>query len=156
MIIQWVYSKNLTDIPLNKSKCRILHLGRNNCMNQYKLGLTCCGGALQRGTWESWWTTCWSWASSMPWLPRRPMASWGALKRAQLADQGRWPSRSTTPGVLCPVLGFSVQKRQGSPGESPVEGHKDDKGPGTPLLWEKAEWPESVQPWEKKTKRGSC
>jgi len=28
--------------------------------------------------------------------------------------------------LLCPVLGSSVQKRQGSPGRSPAEGHKDD------------------------------
>ena len=34
-----------------------------------------------------------------------------------------------SPGVLYQVLGSPVQKRQGSPGESPTEGHKDDKGP---------------------------
>ena len=34
-----------------------------------------------------------------------------------------------SPGVLCPVLGSPVRKRQGSPGKSPAEGHKDDKGP---------------------------
>jgi len=33
-----------------------------------------------------------------------------------------------------PVLGSLVQKRQSSPGESPVEGHKDDKGPGASPL----------------------
>jgi len=38
------------------------------------------------------------------------------------------------PGVLCPVLGSQGQKRQGSPGRSPAEGHRDDKGPGVPLL----------------------
>ena len=30
-----------------------------------------------------------------------------------------------TSGVLCPVLGFSVQERQGSPTESAVKGHRD-------------------------------
>jgi len=29
-----------------------------------------------------------------------------------------------------PELGSSVQLRQGSPRRSPVEGHKDDEGPG--------------------------
>ena len=29
---------------------------------------------------------------------------------------------------------FWVQRRQGSPGEGPAEGHKDDKGPGASLL----------------------
>ena len=39
-----------------------------------------------------------------------------------------------SPGELCPVLGSLVQKRQESPGESPAEDYKDDKGPGAPIL----------------------
>ena len=41
-----------------------------------------------------------------------------------------------SPGVLYPVLGPLVQKtdREISPGRSSVEGHKDDKGPGAPLV----------------------
>ncbi|PKU29643.1 rna-directed dna polymerase from mobile element jockey- hypothetical protein [Limosa lapponica baueri] len=33
-----------------------------------------------------------------------------------------------TPGVLCPVLGPPVQERQGTAGESLVEGYKGDQG----------------------------
>ena len=40
----------------NKSKCRILHLGRSNQTHQYKLGVTCWRGALWKRTWGSWWT----------------------------------------------------------------------------------------------------
>ena len=35
-----------------------------------------------------------------------------------------------TFGIVCPVQGSAVQKRQESPKRSPVKGHKDDKGPG--------------------------
>ena len=32
--------------------------------------------------------------------------------------------------LLCPVVGFLAQKRQGSPRRSAIKGHRDDKGPG--------------------------
>jgi len=43
------------------------------------------------------------------------------------------------PVVLYTIPGSPVQKQQGSPGKSPIEGQKDDKGPGAPLLQGKAE-----------------
>ena len=61
------------------------------------LGPTCCRAALRRGTWVSWWATGWPSASSVPWLPRRPMGSWGALKRVWPAGGGRFSSPSTRP-----------------------------------------------------------
>jgi len=39
-----------------------------------------------------------------------------------------------SPGVLYPVLGSLIQKRQGSLEESPAEDREDDKGPGAPPL----------------------
>lgn len=35
-------------------------------------------------------------------------------------------SSQTLSGVLCPVLGYLVQERQGTTAESPAEGYKDD------------------------------
>jgi len=50
----WV-QRNL--MKFNKGKCRVLHLGTNNLMHQYSLGVTCWRAALWRGTWECWWMT---------------------------------------------------------------------------------------------------
>ena len=61
------------------------------------LGLTSWRAALQRGTWECWWTTSWPWASSVPWLPRWPVGSWGALRGVCPVGRGRFSSLSTQP-----------------------------------------------------------
>lgn len=42
-----------------------------------------------------------------------------------------------TAGVLCPVLGFSMQERQGHTGGSPAKGFKGDEGPGAPSYEER-------------------
>jgi len=39
----------------NKGKGRVLHLGRNNPMHQYRLTEDLLESALRRGTWVSWW-----------------------------------------------------------------------------------------------------
>lgn len=43
------------------------------------------------------------------------------------------------------MLVFSVQERDGHIGGLPAEGHKDDEGPGTPLVRGEAEGAETVQ-----------
>ena len=81
----------------NQGKCSVLHLGRNNPMHQHRLGRTCWRVALRRGTWECWGMTRWPWASSVPWLPRRLMGSWGASRGVWPAGQGRFSFPSTLP-----------------------------------------------------------
>lgn len=55
-------------------------------------------------------------------------------------------SCEVTPGILPPALGSTVQDRELL--ESPVEGHKGNEGPGSTLIWVKAERPEAVRPGE--------
>lgn len=50
------------------------------------------------------------------------------------------------PGILCPVLEFSVQGTHGPVGAGPKEGHKNNQRSGVPLLWR----------WDKRLKIVQC
>lgn len=71
-------------------------------------------GALRRRILGPLWITGWPWASSVTLGSRRPRVSWGASRRVWPGGQDQFSSLFTLPftcRILCPVLGFSVQKR---------------------------------------------
>jgi len=65
-----------------------------------------------------------------------------------MAGRPREGIHAVTTGALHPVLGSSVQERQGTSGESPVESLKDDEGPGASPLSGMADRHGAVQPGE--------
>ena len=77
--------------------------GRNNPMHQYRLRADLLGSSsaetdlVDDPTWVSWWMTSWPWSSSVPWLPRRLMGSWGALRGVWPARRRRFPFPFTLP-----------------------------------------------------------
>jgi len=107
--------------------------------------------ALLRRTWGYWW----SWAINVRSQPRRPTISrLHQEKCGQQVEGGDSASLlcsgETSPGVVRTALEGPAQEGHGSIGAGPEQGHKDDLGAGTPLLWGRAERVGAVQPGEEK------
>jgi len=44
-------------VKISNGKGKVLRLGRDNRVHQYRLGRTCWRAALQKRTWGTWWTS---------------------------------------------------------------------------------------------------
>ena len=120
-----------------QGQCRVLHLEKNNCVNQYKLGPTCCKGFLQRRTWVLGSNRLAISQQCALW-PRRLKVSYGTLKGVWPAVQGKSSSLSTLPwwGHMWSTMSssglFSSTKTSR---ESLTEDHEDDEESGASPLW---------------------
>lgn len=125
----------------NQGSCRIiLHLGRNSCVYQYHLGLSCWKGVLHPGMdlevlvdkqlTNGWLSVDPRLVSGVSLWPRSLMAQSGASRLGRCSSPLLCPGDATS-GALHPVLGSPVLGRLGTAGGSPLEGR--DWNPGSSI-----------------------
>jgi len=124
----------------NKGKRRVLHLGRNNPMHQYRLGADLLeSSSVERdlGVLVDKLTT----SQQCALVTKNPTDILGCIKKSVTSRSREvllplCPSEAPS-GAPCPVLGSSVQERHGTMGQSPAD--EDDERTGASLLRGKAE-----------------
>ena len=122
----------------NKSKYRVLHAGRNNRMHQYSLGDDLLKRSLVEKDLDILVDNRLAMSQQCVLMTKKVNGILGFIEKSVASRWLLCPDEATFR-ILCPVLGSSVKKRQDSLRRSPVEGHKDDKGPEAPPVERKTE-----------------
>ncbi|GAB0190296.1 mitochondrial enolase superfamily member 1 [Grus japonensis] len=120
-------------MKFNKGKCRVPHLKRNNPMHQYRLGVDLLGSSSAEKDLGVLVDNKLSMSQQCALVAKKANGIYPGAheeERGQQVEGGYPPPLlcpgEATSGILCPVLGSPVPDRQGTTGDSPEEGYKDD------------------------------
>lgn len=114
--------------------------GRNNPRHATHWGLSSCTASVQKRIWGgSYWTTNQPWASTAPlWQSILDCFRKNTGSRSREADSLHRTGEITS-GVPYPVLGCTVEERNGRTAASPAKGHKYEWGTGVCFIQGKRE-----------------
>ncbi|PKU46216.1 hypothetical protein llap_3490 [Limosa lapponica baueri] len=123
-------------MKFNKDKCGVLHLARNNLTHQYRLGADLLESSSAERDLRVLVDNKLVMSQQCALVAKKINAILGCIKKSMTSKWKRGspppllcPGQATS-GVLCPVVDYPLQERQGTAGESPAEGYEDGQGTG--------------------------